>query len=50
MVNKIELAVEEIRDIESIANSLARDHDVMQKKIAKLKCLLKEEECVRLPK
>ena len=50
MVNKIELAVGEVRDIEAIANSLARDQDVMMKKISKLKCLLKEEECVRLPK
>lgn len=50
MVNKIEIAVEEIRDIESIANSIAKEHDVLKKKIAMLKCLLKEEECVRLPK
>jgi len=50
LINKIEQAVEEVRDIEAIANSLSRDQDVMKKKIAKLKCLLKEEECVRLPK
>ncbi len=50
MVNKIEIAVEEIRDIEAIANSIAKEHDVLKKKISMLKCLLKEEECVRLSK
>jgi hypothetical protein len=49
-VNKLELAVEEVKEVEAIANSIAKEHDVLKKKIAMLKYLLKEEECVRLPK
>jgi hypothetical protein len=46
----MELAVEETKEIEAIANAMAKELDVLNKKIAMLKCLLKEEECVRLPK
>jgi hypothetical protein len=49
-VNKLELAVEEVKEIEAIANSIAKEQEVLKRKIAMLKCLLKEEECVRLPK
>jgi hypothetical protein len=50
LVNKIEIAVEEVKEIEAIANAMAKELDVLKKKIAMLKCVLKEEECVRLPK
>jgi hypothetical protein len=50
LVNKIEIAVEEVKEIEAIANAMAKELDVLRKKIAMLKCVLKEEECVRLPK
>lgn len=47
MVNKKELAIEEVKDIEAIANALAKELDVLKKKIAMLKSLLKEENLVR---
>ncbi len=47
-MNKIEIAFEEIREIEAIANSIAKENDVLKEKITMLKCLLNEEKCVRL--
>lgn len=44
MVNKKELAIEEVKDIEAIANAMVKELDVLKKKITMLKGLLKEDE------
>jgi hypothetical protein len=42
-VNKKELAVEEVKDIEAIANAMVKELDVLKKKITMLRGLLKED-------
>jgi hypothetical protein len=45
-MSKKELAVEEVKDIEAIANAMVRELDVLKKKITMLRGLLKEDESV----
>jgi hypothetical protein len=47
LVTKQELAVDEVKNIETIVNGMARDFEVLKKKIAMLRECLKEEKCVR---
>lgn len=42
-MNKKELAVEEVKDIEAIANAMVKELDVLKKKITMLRGLLKED-------
>ena len=44
LLSKKQLAVEEIKEIDSITNGLVKELDVLKKKVEVLKELLKEEE------
>lgn len=44
LLTKKQLAVEETKEIEAITNSLAKELDVLKKKVAMLKECLKEDE------
>jgi len=44
LLTQKQLAVEEVKEIEAITNALVKELDVLKKKVAVLKKLLKEDE------